>query len=159
MAVALSVCAWVKQPCLPQRGTVLFFSFFCGAREISNYAAVFLFCFFFKNKTPPPASLFSLFCFFTALLCFHSAFWDGRGGDDTRADLIVVMFDAHKLDISDELKMVIDTLKPHHDKMRSVCLCRPGSGWDGMGWDGMAWHGMAWHGMVGANVSLVFAAL
>ncbi|CAM9915486.1 unnamed protein product [Laminaria digitata] len=28
------------------------------------------------------------------------------------------MFDAHKLDISDELKMVIDTLKPHHDKMR-----------------------------------------
>lgn len=35
-----------------------------------------------------------------------------------RADLIVVMFDAHKLDISDELKMVIDTLKPHHDKMR-----------------------------------------
>lgn len=37
-----------------------------------------------------------------------------------RADLIVVMFDAHKLDISDELKMVIDTLKPHHDKMRYV---------------------------------------
>ncbi|KAG5189289.1 P-loop containing nucleoside triphosphate hydrolase protein [Tribonema minus] len=35
-----------------------------------------------------------------------------------RADLIVVMFDAHKLDISDELKMVIDTLKPHHDKVR-----------------------------------------
>ncbi|CAM9258941.1 unnamed protein product [Ectocarpus sp. 13 AM-2016] len=35
-----------------------------------------------------------------------------------RADLIVIMFDAHKLDISDELKMVIDTLKPHHDKMR-----------------------------------------
>lgn len=32
--------------------------------------------------------------------------------------MIVVMFDAHKLDISDELKMVIDTLKPHHDKMR-----------------------------------------
>lgn len=37
-----------------------------------------------------------------------------------RADLIIVMFDAHKLDISDELKMVIDTLKPHHDKMRVV---------------------------------------
>lgn len=32
----------------------------------------------------------------------------------------MVMFDAHKLDISDELKMVIDTLKPHHDKMRYV---------------------------------------
>lgn len=35
-----------------------------------------------------------------------------------RADLIVVMFDAHKLDISDELKIVIDALRPHHDKMR-----------------------------------------
>ncbi|CAM9790942.1 unnamed protein product, partial [Chrysoparadoxa australica] len=35
-----------------------------------------------------------------------------------RADLIIIMFDAHKLDISDELKMVIDTLRPHHDKMR-----------------------------------------
>lgn len=42
--------------------------------------------------------------------------WPVWGGG--RADLIVVMFDAHKLDISDELKMVIDTLKPHHDKMR-----------------------------------------
>ncbi|CAM9769668.1 unnamed protein product [Choristocarpus tenellus] len=28
------------------------------------------------------------------------------------------MFDAHKLDISDELRMVIDTIRPHHDKMR-----------------------------------------
>lgn len=37
-----------------------------------------------------------------------------------RADLIVVMFDAHKLDISDELKIVIDALRPHHDKMRYV---------------------------------------
>jgi GTPase SAR1 family protein len=35
-----------------------------------------------------------------------------------RADLIIVMFDAHKLDISDELKMVIDVLRPHHEKMR-----------------------------------------
>lgn len=35
-----------------------------------------------------------------------------------RADLIVVMFDAHKLDISDELKIVIDALRPHHDKTR-----------------------------------------
>ncbi len=30
-----------------------------------------------------------------------------------RADLIIVMFDAHKLDISDELKSVLETLKPH----------------------------------------------
>lgn len=35
-----------------------------------------------------------------------------------RADMIVVMFDAHKLDISDELKTVLDTLKPHHEKIR-----------------------------------------
>lgn len=34
------------------------------------------------------------------------------------------MFDAHKLDISDELKMVIDTLKPHHDKMRYCFAAR-----------------------------------
>eukprot|EP00638_Chattonella_subsalsa_P007663 CAMPEP_0117751234 /NCGR_PEP_ID=MMETSP0947-20121206/10850_1 /TAXON_ID=44440 /ORGANISM="Chattonella subsalsa, Strain CCMP2191" /LENGTH=628 /DNA_ID=CAMNT_0005569569 /DNA_START=245 /DNA_END=2133 /DNA_ORIENTATION=+ len=35
-----------------------------------------------------------------------------------RADMIIIMFDAHKLDISDELKSVIDTLRPHQDKMR-----------------------------------------
>ena len=35
-----------------------------------------------------------------------------------RADLIIIMFDAHKLDISDELKRVIEILKPHQDKMR-----------------------------------------
>ena len=35
-----------------------------------------------------------------------------------RADLIIVMFDAHKLDISDELKAVLDTMKPHQDKIR-----------------------------------------
>jgi GTPase SAR1 family protein len=35
-----------------------------------------------------------------------------------RADMIVVMFDAHKLDISDELRTVLDTLKPHHEKIR-----------------------------------------
>jgi hypothetical protein len=28
------------------------------------------------------------------------------------------MFDAHKLDISDELKTVLDVLKPHQDKIR-----------------------------------------
>jgi len=37
-----------------------------------------------------------------------------------RADLIIIMFDAHKLDISDELKRVIEMLKPHQDKIRVV---------------------------------------
>lgn len=35
-----------------------------------------------------------------------------------RADMIIVMFDAHKLDISDELKIVLDTIKPHQEKIR-----------------------------------------
>jgi len=35
-----------------------------------------------------------------------------------RADMIIIMFDAHKLDISDELKSVLDTLKPHQEKIR-----------------------------------------
>mmetsp|Transcript_10736 Transcript_10736/g.16289 ORF Transcript_10736/g.16289 Transcript_10736/m.16289 type:complete len:543 (+) Transcript_10736:119-1747(+) len=35
-----------------------------------------------------------------------------------RADMIIIMFDAHKLDISDELKEVLDSLRPHHDKIR-----------------------------------------
>jgi len=37
-----------------------------------------------------------------------------------RAHLIIVMFDAHKLDISDELKRVIEMMKPHADKVRVV---------------------------------------
>ncbi len=37
-----------------------------------------------------------------------------------RADLIIVMFDAHKLDISDELKRVMELMVPHLDKMRVV---------------------------------------
>ena len=37
-----------------------------------------------------------------------------------RADLIIIMFDAHKLDISDELKRVIQMMKPHADKVRVV---------------------------------------
>ena len=37
-----------------------------------------------------------------------------------RADLIVIMFDAHKLDISDELKRVIQLMKTHSDKVRVV---------------------------------------
>lgn len=32
--------------------------------------------------------------------------------------MVLVMFDAHKLDISDELKTVLDALKPHQDKIR-----------------------------------------
>jgi Domain of unknown function (DUF5600)/Dynamin family len=35
-----------------------------------------------------------------------------------RADMIIVMFDAHKLDISDELRSVLDVLKPHQEKVR-----------------------------------------
>jgi len=37
-----------------------------------------------------------------------------------RADLIIIMFDAHKLDISDELKRVIEIMIPHQDKVRVV---------------------------------------
>jgi tRNA U34 5-carboxymethylaminomethyl modifying GTPase MnmE/TrmE len=35
-----------------------------------------------------------------------------------RADLIIVLFDAHKLDISDELRQSLDLLRPHQDKVR-----------------------------------------
>jgi len=37
-----------------------------------------------------------------------------------KADLIILLFDAHKLDISDELKGAIDTLKGHEDKIRCI---------------------------------------
>lgn len=37
-----------------------------------------------------------------------------------RADLILLLFDAHKLDISDELKQTIDALKGHEDKIRCI---------------------------------------
>lgn len=37
-----------------------------------------------------------------------------------RSDLILLMFDAHKLDPSDELKGVIESLRPHRDKVRCV---------------------------------------
>ena len=37
-----------------------------------------------------------------------------------RADLIIIMFDAHKLDISDELKRVMELMIPHLDKIRIV---------------------------------------
>eukprot|EP00184_Porphyridium_aerugineum_P006126 CAMPEP_0184699514 /NCGR_PEP_ID=MMETSP0313-20130426/5769_1 /TAXON_ID=2792 /ORGANISM="Porphyridium aerugineum, Strain SAG 1380-2" /LENGTH=663 /DNA_ID=CAMNT_0027158625 /DNA_START=42 /DNA_END=2030 /DNA_ORIENTATION=- len=37
-----------------------------------------------------------------------------------RSDRILILFDAHKLDISDELKRVIEVLKGHEDKIRIV---------------------------------------
>lgn len=37
-----------------------------------------------------------------------------------RADLIILLFDAHKLDISDELRTAIDVLKGHEDKIRCI---------------------------------------
>jgi hypothetical protein len=37
-----------------------------------------------------------------------------------KADLIILLFDAHKLDISDELKATIDVLKGHDDKIRCI---------------------------------------
>lgn len=37
-----------------------------------------------------------------------------------RADMILLLFDAHKLDISDEFKAVMNTLKPHSDKIKVV---------------------------------------
>ena len=37
-----------------------------------------------------------------------------------RADLILLLFDAHKLDISDEFRTVIESLKGQDDKIRCV---------------------------------------
>lgn len=37
-----------------------------------------------------------------------------------KADVILLLFDAHKLDISDEFKRVISALKGHDDKIRIV---------------------------------------
>jgi 50S ribosomal subunit-associated GTPase HflX len=37
-----------------------------------------------------------------------------------RADLILLLFDAHKLDISDEFKSAIELLKGNEDKVRCV---------------------------------------
>jgi GTPase SAR1 family protein len=38
----------------------------------------------------------------------------------SRADLIILLFDAHKLDISDEFKNTIDSLKGNDDKIRCI---------------------------------------
>jgi hypothetical protein len=38
----------------------------------------------------------------------------------SRADLILLLFDAHKLDISDEFKSVIECLKGNDDKIRCI---------------------------------------
>lgn len=37
-----------------------------------------------------------------------------------RSDLVLLLFDAHKLDISDEFKSVMEALHPHEDKVRCV---------------------------------------
>lgn len=37
-----------------------------------------------------------------------------------RADRILLLFDAHKLDISDELRRVVERLRPHDDKLRII---------------------------------------
>lgn len=38
----------------------------------------------------------------------------------TKCDLILLLFDPHKLDISDEFKRVISSLRGHDDKIRIV---------------------------------------
>jgi len=38
----------------------------------------------------------------------------------SRSDLILLLFDAHKLDISDEFKRVIESLRGHDDKIRVI---------------------------------------
>ena len=38
----------------------------------------------------------------------------------SRADVILLLFDAHKLDISDEFRLAIESLKGHDDKIRVV---------------------------------------
>jgi predicted GTPase len=38
----------------------------------------------------------------------------------SRADLILLLFDAHKLDISDEFKNTIEALRGNDDKIRCI---------------------------------------
>uniref|UniRef100_A0A7S4B9K4 Calmodulin n=1 Tax=Chrysotila carterae TaxID=13221 RepID=A0A7S4B9K4_CHRCT len=48
------------------------------------------------------------------------SFTDVCGWFASRADVILLLFDAHKLDISDEFKDAIEALKGHDDKIRVV---------------------------------------
>ena len=52
---------------------------------------------------------------FFAYLTFYFFSWLA-----SRADVILLLFDAHKLDISDEFKDAIEALKGHEDKVRVV---------------------------------------
>lgn len=54
-----------------------------------------------------------------------------------RADLIIIMFDAHKLDISDELRVVMDALRVHQVR-------RAGKPGDGMEASIIQWLKGAW---------------
>ena len=37
-----------------------------------------------------------------------------------RVDRILILFDAHKLDISDEFKRVLDAMKPYEEKVKTI---------------------------------------
>lgn len=63
----------------------------------------------FLNVNPPVGSLLSGYDFAAVLEWFAE-----------RVDRIILLFDAHKLDISDEFSEVIRALKNHEDKMRVV---------------------------------------
>jgi EH domain-containing protein 1 len=56
--------------------------------------------------------LFTTFCFSLTYLRVKKY--------NTKLQLVIVMFDAHKLDISDELKGVMELFIPHLDKIRIV---------------------------------------
>jgi len=77
----------------------------------------------------PDSSLLEGVCFVDTpgiLSGHHTA--DDRGYDyqavmawlAERADRILVLFDAHKLDISDEFSQILNIIKPHSEKMRLI---------------------------------------